>query len=236
MTPKEQREYWLKFHRFQQRQEAIYVPKINKILKEQVQEFIRTKDTVYIRSTQLHGELFKLHVEVGTLWAKHTRSMLLKADGRIGFSERIFQLIRQYFFNDLLAIAEDITQTTIRLIQEVLTRGAQSGASFDDMVKEIESPDFTRQRARLIARTETVGAANQANYINAVESGKPLNKIWIAARDNRTRPDHVAVNQTVIPLHQKFVVGDSLMLYPGDKNGSAAEVCNCRCTVAFIPL
>ena len=236
MTPKEQREYWLKFHRFQQRQEKIYIPRINKILKEQVQEFIRTKDTIYIRSTQLHGELFKLHVAVGTLWAKHTRSMLVKSDGRIGFSERIFQLMRQYFFNELLEIAEDITQTTIRLIQEVLTNGAKNGASFDDMVDELEKADFTRKRARLIARTETVGASNQANYINAVESGRPMNKIWIAARDSRTRPDHAQVNQTVIPLHQKFIVGDSEMLYPGDKAGTAKEVCNCRCALGFIPI
>jgi len=63
-----------------------------------------------------------------------------------------------------------------------------------------------------------------------------LNKIWIAARDSRTRDHHREVNQTIIPKDENFKVGDSIMAYPGDKNGSAAEVCNCRCAIAFIPV
>ena len=27
-----------------------------------------------------------------------------------------------------------------------------------------------------------------------------------------------------------------MMMYPGDPNGSAGNVCNCRCTVAFVPM
>jgi hypothetical protein len=92
---------------------------------------------------------------------------------------------------------------------------------------------MTAKRARLIARTETVNAANAGSMANLKAAGA-TKKIWIAARDNRTRTHHREVNQTVIGIDDFFKVGDSLMQHPGDKSGSAEEVCNCRCAVAGV--
>ena len=237
MTIKEQNEYWLKFHRFQQRYEKKYIALITAVLKAQVQSYIKHKDTIYVRSGEMHGLLLKIHQQTGAAWAYHTRgNFILKRGGQMGFSERIFALIRQYFFQELFNTAEDITQTTIRLIQDVLTRAAETGASFDDMVKELEAAPFSASRARLIARTETVAAANQAAIINARASGIALDKIWIAARDNRTRKHHAEINQTTIPLSGKFLVGGFEMDVPGDKAAGPGEVCNCRCVIGFIPI
>jgi SPP1 gp7 family putative phage head morphogenesis protein len=132
-----------------------------------------------------------------------------------------------------LETAENITQTTIRLIQEVLSDAALEGWSFDEIVKRLVSPDMTAKRARLIARTETVNAANAGSMANLKAAGA-TKKIWIAARDNRTRTHHREVNQTVIGIDELFKVGDSYMSHPGSKEGSAAEVCNCRCAVAGV--
>lgn len=237
MTPKEQNIFWFKFHRFQMRRELMYTGQINKALKAQVQEYIRTKDTIYIRSAGLYTVLIDLWKSTGTSWARQTNPGLRKKDGgQMGFSERMVSFMQQYFSIDLLNDAEGITQTTIRLIQEVLSEAALNGWSFDDIVEKLVSPGFTSQRARLIARTETVGAANAGAMINAQSTGLELNKIWISARDNRTRLHHKEVNQTTIPFNDKFKVGDSFMMQPGDKAGGASEVCNCRCAVAFIPI
>lgn len=235
MTATEQKELWLKFHRFQMRYELLYTPKINKVLKAQVQAYVTNKDTLYVRSGALYALLLDLYKIVGPAWAYHTRYLMKvqKAGGQMGFSERIVSFMQQYYAFDLLNDAEDITQTTIRLIREVLTDAALQGWSFDTIVDKLESPEFTAARARLIARTETVGAANGGAMINAKLSGA-TKKIWIAARDHRTREHHRDVNQTVIGIDDKFKVGDSLMDYPGDKEGSADEVCNCRCAVGFI--
>jgi len=236
MNAEERKEYWLKFHRFQMRQELLYTPKINKVLKEQIQAYIKHRDVLYVRSAGMYEVLTKLYLSVGPAWAWNTRSMLTKGDGQMGFSERVVAYMRQWFMEQLLFDSENITQTTIRLIQEVLSDAALEGWSFDDIVDKLVSPDMTASRARLIARTETVGAANGGSMVNASVTGLPLNKIWISARDERTRLHHQEVDNTIVPKNSAFKVGDSLMQYPGDKAGSAAEVCNCRCAVAFIPV
>jgi SPP1 gp7 family putative phage head morphogenesis protein len=234
MTPKEQKEFWLKFHRFQMRYELMYTPKINKVLKDQIQQYISTKDTIYVRSGGLYAVLLDLYKTTGTAWAYQTRGLLAKkAGGQMGFSERVVNIMRQIFEFELLSTAENITQTTIRLIQEVLTEAALEGWSFDEIVKRLVSPDMTAKRARLIARTETVNAANAGSMANLKAAGA-TKKIWIAARDNRTREHHREVNQTVIGIDEQFKVGDSFMQHPGDKSGLAAEVCNCRCAVAGV--
>lgn len=237
MTPKEKDEFWLKFHRFQMRYELMYIGRINKALKAQVQQYISTQNLMNVNSADLYLVLLDLWKTTGATWARHTNPGLYKkAGGQMGFSERIVSFMRQYFSIDLLNDAENITRTTIRLIQEVLSDAALEGWSFDEMVKRMISPGFTAKRARLIARTETVGAANAGSLLNANSTGLELNKIWIAARDNRTRAHHREVDNIVIPKDAKFKVGTSLMDYPGDKAGSAAEVCNCRCAIAFIPV
>lgn len=216
----------------------MYVSRINRALRAQVKQYVDSGNLMDVNSAGLYLVLMDLYKTTGAAWAYSTRSMLRiqKAGGQMGFSERIVSFMRQYFSIDLLNDAENITRTTIRLIQEVLSDAALEGWSFDEIVRRLITPDFTAVRARLIARTETVGAANAGSLVNAKSTGLELNKIWISARDNRVRLHHKEVNQTVIPRDSKFQVGTSLMAYPGDKAGGASEVCNCRCAVAFIPI
>ena len=236
MTTPQQHAFWLKFHRFQMRYELMYHTKIDKALKEQVQQYLQSNNITDIHSGGLYPVLLDLYKNTGSAWAYHTRSMMRvqKAGGQMGFSQRIVQFMQQYFSIDLLNVVETITATTKRLIGEVLAEAALEGWSFDEIVRKLESPDFTAIRARLIARTETVNAANAGSMINAKLAGA-RSKIWIAARDNRTREHHKEVNQSIVPIEGKFTVGGYLMDHPGDKNGGAAEVCNCRCAVGFIP-
>lgn len=234
MTKKEQDEFWLKFHRFQMRYEIMYTGRINKALKAQVQQYISTQNLMDVNSADLYMVLLDLYKTTGAAWAYSTRKpFVTKAGGQMGFSERVVSIMRQIFEIELLNVADDIATTTKRLIQEVLTEAALEGWSFDEIVKRLVSPDFTAKRARLIARTETVNAANAGSMANLRAAGA-TKKIWIAARDNRTRPHHREVNQTIIGIDELFKVGDSFMSHPGSKEGSAAEVCNCRCAVAGV--
>ena len=38
-----------------------------------------------------------------------------------------------------------------------------------------------------------------------------------------------------VGLTEEFTVGGANMLYPGDPKGGASNLCNCRCTCAYIP-
>lgn len=259
-TLKDKQAYLSKWHRFQQRYERIYTTKFKAALKTQVDEFIKhykrvgpSQATMHISSEPIHKVLVSLHKTVGPLWAHKTevhkmkpkrKSMTtpvsVKARMPMGFNERIVELMRQYYGIDLLNDAEQITAYTREVIQNVLNDAALSGASINDIVRSLESNnELSTMRARRIARTETVTAANGAAVINAKELGVPLRKIWLAVQDKRTRHDHRMVDDMVVGIDDAFNVGGSMMNQPGVRkqpNGlpvPAKEVVNCRCTLGF---
>ena len=85
----------------------------------------------------------------------------------------------------------------------------------------------------MIARTEVVGASNVGALEGAKSLGQPMQKIWIATRDNRTRDAHAAAEGLTVELSDRFDVGGELLDCPGDPSGSPENVINCRCAVAF---
>ena len=91
---------------------------------------------------------------------------------------------------------------------------------------------FSTDRARLIAENEANSIWNDAEYQDAVLTGKRY-KTWHAIMDNRTRETHREVNGTTIPIDQYFVVGNSLMFFPREASADPEEVVNCRCTATY---
>jgi len=91
---------------------------------------------------------------------------------------------------------------------------------------------FSTDRARLIAENEANSIYNDAQFQDAVLTGKRY-KTWHAIMDNRTRETHREVNGTTIPIDQYFVVGNSLMFFPRDSSADPEEVVNCRCTATY---
>ena len=85
-------------------------------------------------------------------------------------------------------------------------------------------------RARRIARTESIGAANMSAVDGYRQAGVPY-KTWLTMRDPRVRHSHSPMEEVTIPINQKFVVNGALMDAPGDPAGGPAEICNCRCTI-----
>jgi hypothetical protein len=96
---------------------------------------------------------------------------------------------------------------------------------------------YSAFQAERLVRTEATSAANFATLksANTIFPAEDLQKEWISATDERTRPTHRAVNGVVVNQTDFFTVGDSLMMYPGDPRGSAKEVINCRCSIAPFP-
>ena len=254
MNEEQQRDLYSTFHRFQRSREKTYAPKINKALKEQVNTFIHYKrkgesDAVafnHITSQGLYDTLKPLYLDAGITYGAKVIANLRKQKARmpIGFNEQMTELLNQYFKLDLLNGVEDITAYTRELIRNFLIEGYPLGWSFDEIVNRLQSADFTSARARLIARTETVTASNTGAHLAAKTTGLKLNKIWIAATDNRTRRsprnhfDHLHMNGVIVGYDEYFKVSGENLLHPGDRkhNASAGNICNCRCTVGHIPL
>jgi uncharacterized protein with gpF-like domain len=92
-------------------------------------------------------------------------------------------------------------------------------------------------QARRIVRTEATNAANYATEQAAVNlfAGQDLTKKWLSGYDARVRPAHQEANGQVVPFNSKFSVGGESLQRPGDPNGSAGNVINCRCSMIVLP-
>jgi len=233
MTPDELTAFWYKFHAHIKRQEAIYAPKFNKALREQINAYCTSGTLMAVNSEPVYKVLVELYRNVSVIWAHQSLIQRRKSRQPMGFSERIIELMKQYYGIDLLNDAEGITETTKEVIRRVLLQAEIDGIGFDDIVDRLADTALTRIRARLIARTEIVTASNGAAVIQAKESGLTLNKEWVSARDNRVRHDHREVNGKIVGLNDDFKVGAVFMSQPGDKRGGAANCCNCRCCTVF---
>lgn len=87
-----------------------------------------------------------------------------------------------------------------------------------------------RTRAMLIARTEATGGANFGAYQALIAEGVQT-KVWEATADTRTRPSHSTASGQEVRINGMFLVGTSLLRFPGDPTGPVTEVANCRCTM-----
>lgn len=251
MNEQDKLDLWQKFNHFQKSREKAYTPKIRKALQFQVNQFIAAKKLGYndsqalefVSSASLYEVLKPLYMDAGINYGAKTIAYLRTQKARmpIGFNRLMTELLNQYFQIDLLNVVESITDYTKSLIRDVLISAYAVGSSFSEIVNELSAIGFTQNRARLIARTETVTAANTGSYLAAKTTGLKLKKIWIAAHDNRTRRrprdkyDHLNMDGVEVGYDEKFNVTGEFMLHPGDrKHGAkAGNICNCRCTHGF---
>lgn len=239
MTPQQKKDYLRQFRKFQRSREAFYKPKIKAILTKQIEQI---QNNEVVDFSPMYNLLIDLYRKTAIVWGHKVqlsiRTQAAKSRQPIGFSQRIFDILKQYYAIDLLQDALDITEVTKQKVQNILTEAALNGWGIDDIVKRLD--DMTEIRSRRIARTETVAASNIAGDIVARESGLQMNKEWLAVLDARTRHDHYNIHGTVVDINSTFNVGGNAMRFPGDRgvNGATTppgETINCRCVCVYIP-
>jgi hypothetical protein len=187
--------------------------------------------SVVLRSMYINAALFQANVT----WSE-LRSMEGQKYRGFGFNKEWTDAIIAYFRLHLLNKAVlPITENTKEWIGKVLERATVEGWGVEETVNEIltKAKDINRKRARVITRTESVRAMNVGTLIGAEKSSLILDKAWIDAKDNRERPSHLRCGrQKPIDQNEPFQNG---LMFPGDPNGPAKEVVNCRCSVAMVP-
>lgn len=140
------------------------------------------------------------------------------------------QLTHQEFWHSLGETIRDDIQASLQISQrdsDTITQAAEK-------LQELLGPKGAYQRAMRIARTESSGALNSGQWALQQRlhgAGLLKGRTWLAIDDENTRDAHaLAQGQTVGP-EEDFVVGDEECSYPGDMRLSAANRCNCRCSV-----
>ncbi len=141
-------------------------------------------------------------------------------------------------FREQLQRIVGIDDTTREALRAELLEGLGAGEGIPQLADRVSKvfADAKGRRAETIARTETNSAASLGQQAAWEQSGVVKGKEWIAALDERTREAHRQADGQQVPLDSRFVVGGEQLEYPGDPNGSAENVINCRCTVAPITL
>lgn len=87
-------------------------------------------------------------------------------------------------------------------------------------------------RARMIARTEVVTAANTGQQVGAEATGVAMVKVWMHSGGKDARVSHQALHGTEVGMDQKFNADGTMLSYPGDPAGPPEHVINCRCGLA----
>ncbi|MFF1957968.1 phage minor head protein [Streptomyces sp. NPDC058220] len=133
-----------------------------------------------------------------------------------------------------------------RIVVEI-ERGIREGRPIADVTADVQriltasGSELWPNRARVVARTEVMGAVNAGVFRSAQLDAEargdmaPM-KVWLATEDTRTRPSHRAADGQRTLLASPFEVGGAQLLFPGDPRGPAQEVIQCRCTLLPVVL
>ncbi len=141
--------------------------------------------------------------------------------------------------NRIVSITGETKKQALRIIRATIDKGIEEGIGAlgiaDNIEKALNSVmiDMNYWRALRIARTEVIGASNLGSIVGARDTGEQMDKIWISKIDNKTRQDHIEMNNKKVKLEEKFDVAGVMMNHPGDLSAPPEQVINCRCTVAF---
>lgn len=144
---------------------------------------------------------------------------------------------------NILTKITNISATTQRAIAKVIEDAMNSEQSSIDTIRraiEVASTgEVNKQRAVLIARTETMQAMNKGRRLSMYSSGLLWDKKWLDTPDARTRLSHrkIASEEYRSIDDPYWLVSKQNILepcqHPGDPSLSAENVINCRCTEMY---
>ncbi len=153
-----------------------------------------------------------------------------------GLAGRSVQSVREAIRKRTQRLAQLIGDTTAREVLAVIEASERGGLTVTETARLVSRAVYgeskVSSRSTAIARTESAGALSQGSWDQAKEMGDLYrSKEWLAFSDAETRESHTAcMAQGRIAIDQPFTNG---LMYPLDPSGSAAEVINCRCVLAY---
>ena len=191
--------------------------------------------------------LTELHIDAGVRWARYTDKDIKRKVGKKNAAiDNYNAYMREYLNRYLLdRSVKPIEETQRKIMAAIIAEGVEEGIGTNKIAARLRELTANPARAKLIVRTETGRAMNSGAMFAAANSNVVVNKVWDSAQNNRTRriprnqTDHLRMDGITVPYDAPFFVpgmrGFEAMMYPCDPQGSAMNVCNCRCAVSFVP-
>ena len=178
-----------------------------------------------LRAALSHGELLFSSPgvkSVGGLEQKSFRDVFRKS-------------IQAWTAENALRRSKTIAEGLIGKIRKRLVSAQSEGLGEAATARSLGDLIQSRSAAARIARTEAHTAAERGSHEAAQSLGIDMVKEWGATEGGRTRPTHARADGQIKELDEKFDVGADKLLHPGDPNGSAKEIINCRCVSLHHP-
>ena len=254
MTSRERKRFWIQHTNKKNRIVKDFSGRFERALKADTLPFLsayqsggKLAASRYINSLLISAPIQRvmsqMYKEIGSRYAKEAYGSLQvqKAFGTLAeWVDAIMQYTGMDFYNKGLL---KITQTTRKILQDVLDKSIQEGWGYLETAKYFKEtiPGINSSRAEMIARTEAGKAIHAGTYVGADKSIWQKEKIWISAHDARTRrnpkdnqkkADHYLIDGQTVDFNQKFHddTNGVSMLHPHDPLAPASEVVQCRCT------
>jgi len=150
----------------------------------------------------------------------------------INISPEVLNFLDEYNFDLIKGMNDDLANK----LRDTLKRGMLDGDNKKETISKIKDIfNVTKERAKTIARTETVRAYSQGQQVAAQNAGIDLVKYWLPVNDNRTsdacrRLGHKYDREHAIGIDKQFRDDGS-----GWSGISSPQHPNCRCSIIYRP-
>ena len=156
----------------------------------------------------------------------------------IGLSGQWVEEINDYISTNVGSHVTDITTSQREAIRSIVDKGLIEGQGVRELRQAIDAlylDSLIPNRSTVIARTETMQAANYGSFTGARSTGLPLLKEWIATKDGHTRDAHRDADGQKVKLNDPYTVGGENLLHPLDASmgASASNIIQCRCAEGY---
>lgn len=133
------------------------------------------------------------------------------------------------------------------LSKDILRRGQEQGLGIYEMERMMrreltdEFRRMSRYRSLRIVQTEVMSASNFATMKAGENSGLSMRKVWMTAPMGLAKNERHTLYEPDLGRQrpakgEPFRFGQYEMQYPGDPNGGAENVINCRCALSWEPV
>lgn len=199
---------------------------VMKVLDGRKKDWIKLYTDIYVEVMQDFGDQ-----TLGSMRKDLSGEMETKLFPKIF---QVFTQAVQTFISNVVATkVVGVTNVTKQKIKNITSNAQAQGQSIGQVMKEIDKlylDQIIPNRSEVIARTEVIGASNAGSSKAADQTGLKLTKEWLATPDDRTRDTHNKINGETVPKEKPYSNG---LMFPGDPEGKAEEVIQCRCTEVY---
>lgn len=212
-------------------QSVIYQVKYQTALKKELEDFLRVLHSYNYTLINDYLRDCYTNSHIGTLFDMQGQGVPLI----IGLDQE--KMINAITLNSKLSaplyntLGYNVEALKIDVMRDI-SRGIAQDLSYQEMARNLKTTtNLDYNKSLRIAKTEGHRVQCESAFNvqqRAKEKGANIMKQWDSTLDSRVRPSHQKVDGEIVEVEEKFSNG---LMYPGDSDGMAKEVVNCRCAL-----